>query len=609
ETKEDASSDLEERVECVLRSAAAAGIALDRNALDQLAAIMKNHAIAAYPFYRLDVPVLTAREMFMENPLKLEAIDLLVARLTHTSSLGDEPLVPIYRTGPFVDISEGPHVRTTKQLAHCLLTNSSSVYWPPAVDRAGGNIAASAQGLRRVFAAAFPSAKALDAWQAEREEAARRDHRLIGRRQELFCFHPSSPGSAFFLPHGVRIVSKLLEMIRDEYRRRGFDEVMTPQLYKRDLWKRSGHWENYKDDMFTVVCGDGKDVGGSGCAGEETRDEYGLKPMNCPGHCLLFAETQRSHRDLPIRLADFSALHRNEAAATSGLARVRRFHQDDAHIFCTEAQISSEISSTLDFIHTVYARLGLPSYNLYLSTRPTSHIGTGSEWDNAEGALREALNGTGRPWEERAGDGAFYGPKIDVVVRDAVNRQHQTATVQLDFQLPSRFDLEYVDAGGMRRKPVIIHRAVLGSLERAMAILIEHTAGKWPFWISPRQALVVPVSPAFNAYAGQVCETLRTAGGRPRRAYHVDLADIEHGQHLSKQVFEAQQIGYNYVLVVGEREQTSGTVTVRKRGDGAGGKLSAASSQVKRKDTSRNLGEMRVDEVLDMFVKLEDEYL
>ncbi|CDS08721.1 hypothetical protein LRAMOSA10082 [Lichtheimia ramosa] len=413
------------------------------------------------------------------------------------------------------------------------------------------------------------------------------DHRAIGKAQSLFMIHPCSPGSIFMLPHGTRVVRKLQDYLRDEYTRYGYQEVMTPIIYKKDLWETSGHWQNYKDDMFLVHSGREQP------AEEHDHDDddtgYGLKPMNCPGHCLIFDSTQHSYRDLPIRLADFSPLHRNEASgALSGLTRVRRFHQDDAHIFCTENQIASEIASCLSFVDRVYKAFKFPHYELTLSTRPESnYMGSLEEWNNAEAALKQALDGSGRTWSIKEGDGAFYGPKIDIMVKDSSGRSHQTATIQLDFQLPQRFGLKYTDEQDRTRTPVIVHRAILGSVERMLAILIEHTGGKWPFWLSPRQGIVIPVATQFADYASKVAKSLSLGEGQAVHAqqqYYVDV-DTSPRDRLNKMIRQAQQQRYNFIFVVGQKEMDAGTVNVRTRD----GKI---------------LGTMPIDQVRSMFAEL-----
>ncbi|RDW87761.1 hypothetical protein BP5796_03455 [Coleophoma crateriformis] len=361
------------------------------------------------------------------------------------------------------------------------------------------------------------------------------DHRELGIEQELFINSVYSPGSPIFLPNGTRIFNNLTAFLRAQYTHFGFQEVITPTIYKKSLWEKSGHWQNYAEDMYSVV--------GRGASGQETGqlgedEEYGLKPMNCPGHCLIFGSRPRSYRDLPIRYADFSPLHRNEiSGALSGLTRVRRFHQDDGHIFCRPIQIKEEISESLEFIRLAYSALGLGPYRLTLSTRPEDHyIGTAEEWDNAEAALKESLDASGQTWTINPGDGAFYGPKIDIIIRDSDGKEHQTATIQLDFQLPKRFELEYqAPAPELEQKgqtttdpellaatgsvrPVMIHRAILGSVERLMALLIEHYNGRWPFWLNPRQIAIITVSdaPEIVAQAELVQKTFLPTAPRPR---------------------------------------------------------------------------------------------
>uniref|UniRef100_A0A8C5EJW3 threonine--tRNA ligase n=1 Tax=Gouania willdenowi TaxID=441366 RepID=A0A8C5EJW3_GOUWI len=375
-------------------------------------------------------------------------------------------------------------------------------------------------------------------WEKEQAELRRRDHRRIGTDQELFFFNEVSPGSCFFLPKGAHIYNTLTDFIKSEYRARGFTEVVTPTLYSTALWERSGHWEHYSDNMFTVT--------------SEGSQTYALKPMNCPAHCLMFEQRVRSWRELPMRWADFGALHRNElSGALGGLTRVRRFCQDDAHIFCAPEQLEEEIVSCLDFVRKVYQVFGF-SFHCLLSTRPTPCLGEAEQWDNAEQQLMRGLEQFGERWDLNPGDGAFYGPKIDIQIKDAIGRQHQCATIQLDFQLPIRFDLHYVG-------PVMIHRAVLGSLERMIAILAENFGGKWPLWLSPVQVLVIPVGGNNESYGREVVRQFHEAG------FMVDMNDDQSGT-LNKKIRSAQLAQYNYIFVVGDKECESGTVSVRSRG-------------------------------------------
>ena len=387
------------------------------------------------------------------------------------------------------------------------------------------------------------------------------DHRALGTELGLFTGHASSPGSPLFLPDGAHVFQKLQAFLRAQYPFFGFQEVITPNLYRNSLWRQSGHWDNYKDAMFSVIGGtptsDGED------------SHYSLKPMNCPGHCLLFKSQKRSWRELPIRYADFSPLHRNEASGSlSGLTRVRRFHQDDGHIFCTPDQVGQEIFSTLKFIDMVYKTLGVGPYKLVLSTRPEQgYIGSIEAWTKAENQLKDALNESGQHWKLSAGDGAFYGPKVDIILSDQKGKDHQTATVQLDFQLPQRFELEYQAPrgdGGVE-VPVMIHRAVLGSLERFLALLIEQYQGRWPFWLSPRQLIILTVgeSPQVLDYAKNVARKLAVPNANwqlatnpkpfpllePRYTIDTDFR----GETLAKKTRDAKTKKYNIICFIGEK--------------------------------------------------------
>ncbi|KAF4631431.1 hypothetical protein G7Y89_g6698 [Cudoniella acicularis] len=423
------------------------------------------------------------------------------------------------------------------------------------------------------------------------------DHRQLGIDQELFTSSIYSPGSTIFLPNGTKIFNALTDFLRLQYDHFGFQEVITPTIYKKSLWEKSGHWENYAEDMYSVT--------GRGAEGEKEGrqigedEEYGLKPMNCPGHCLIFASKLRSYRDLPIRYADFSPLHRNEiSGALSGLTRVRRFHQDDGHIFCRPSQIREEISKTLEFVRLAYEVLCLGPYRLALSTRPKDHfIGTIEEWDNAEQALKDSLDSSGLAWTVNEGDGAFYGPKIDIILKDSDGKEHQTATIQLDFQLPKRFGLEYqAPAPELERKglttddpellgtqgpvtPVLIHRAVLGSVERIMALLIERFNGKWPFWLNPRQVLIVTINDSESVvqHAQGVIESIQSyvrpggaldvggiasASSGLARGHRLSVDIDTSARPLKKKLGMAKAKGYGVIIVVGEKNVASNFLNV-----------------------------------------------
>ncbi|GAM26330.1 hypothetical protein SAMD00019534_095050 [Acytostelium subglobosum LB1] len=398
--------------------------------------------------------------------------------------------------------------------------------------------------LQRLVGVSFPDKEQMTAWKDLQHQAAQLDHRHIGRDQQLFFFHPYSPGSCFFLPLGTRIYNRLHSFLRSEYRKRGYEEVITPNIYSQRLWETSGHWQNYKDNMFSFQC---------------DHTNYSLKPMNCPGHCLMFSHRARSYKELPLRIADFGVLHRNEThGSLTGLTRVRRFQQDDAHIFCTTAQIRSEIKACLDFMQHVYGIFGF-TFSLELSTRPTPFLGDVAVWDAAEQSLESVLNEfSPGAWRMNPGDGAFYGPKIDIHIKDANGKSHQCATIQLDFQLPIRFKLEYASEQGVAERPVMVHRAIFGSTERMMAILIEHTKGKWPFWISPRQVFVASVtSGPYDQYAQTVRDRLFDAG------YHVDI-DVS-DKTIKKKLRDAITDRYNYMIVIGKEEQDNQTISIRHR--------------------------------------------
>ncbi|KAH7080072.1 threonyl-tRNA synthetase [Paraphoma chrysanthemicola] len=411
------------------------------------------------------------------------------------------------------------------------------------------------------------------------------DHRTLAQTHNLFITSPYSPGSPLILPNGAYVFQKLQAFLRAQYPQFGFKEVITPIIYKKSLWETSGHWENYAEDMFSVK---GRGAVGQSEQAQGEDEEFGLKPMNCPGHCLLFRDDIKSYRDLPVRLADFSALHRNEVSGSlTGLTRVRRFHQDDAHIFCRPDQILAEIEQTLKFVGMVYDTFGLGPYKLLLSTRPKdSFIGTIEEWDRAEQQLSTALDNIGSEWAVNDGDGAFYGPKIDIILKDSNGKEHQTATIQLDFQLPQRFDLQYqaspeeIQAGPQTsmdvgldlslRRPVIVHRAIYGSIERFMALLIEHYAGKYPFWLSPRPAIVLSLNsePKVLEHVSRVQSVL--SGLQPHDApttessalpkplplstIHLPIDVDTSDRPLGKKIAEARTKKYNHIIVVGGKE-------------------------------------------------------
>jgi len=564
------------------------GAGLTEKQFEEIEGEMKKSVKRKEKFERLVVTKDEALELFSYSPFKTALIKAKVPDDTRTT---------VYRNGDLIDLCMGPHVPHTGKIKAMKILRTSAASWLGDTKN---------DQLVRVYGVSFPTKKLMKAHLENLEQAKERDHRRLGSEQKLFMFHPLSPGSAFFLPHGTIIYNALQNFIRKQLRKGGYSEVVTPNVFNLKLWEQSGHAQHYKDDMFTF---------------EVEGEEWGMKPMNCPAHCLIFGNSARSYRELPMRIADFGVLHRNEASgALTGLTRVRRFQQDDGHIFCTEDQISQEVIACLELMKFVYGTFGM-TYRLELSTRPKKALGKKELWDKAEASLASAMNefaGEGN-WRENPGDGAFYGPKIDIKVMDAMSRVHQCATIQLDFQLPIRFDLRYRKKGGANgddgsvidvegevsstttnsetngeknydsnelppdfARPVMVHRAFLGSVERIFAVLLEHYGGKWPFWLSPRQALVVPVGKSFVPYANNVMQRLKDAG------FHVDVDDSSNS--LKKKVREGQLAQYNYILVVGEKEETNDTVAVRNR-------------------NNEMEGEKKVDEVIAEFSNLSETYV
>jgi threonyl-tRNA synthetase len=413
------------------------------------------------PFQRQEVSRGEAKTLFAQEPFKQEIID----------GIPPEEAISIYRHGAFVDLCEGPHVASTSEVKALKLLEVAGAYWRGDEHN---------PMLQRIYGTAFESQKALDEHLERMEEARRRDHRRLGRELELFMFDPIAPASPFFLPKGAIVYNLLIQYVRGLYDRYGYQEVITPQIFSTELWKRSGHYEAYRENMYFTTVDD---------------REYGVKPMNCPGHALMYASRLRSYRDLPVRYADFGRLHRYErSGVTHGLTRVRSFTQDDAHIFCRMDQVNQEVASVLEMTRESFAACGLGELRFTLSLRPEKRLGTDEMWDGAEGALRAALQASGHSFTEVPGEGAFYGPKIDLFAKDAIGREWQLSTIQLDVNLPERFGLEYVAEDGSLQRPVMIHRAVLGSIERFLGVLIEHHACAFPVWLAPVQAVVIPIA-------------------------------------------------------------------------------------------------------------------
>jgi threonyl-tRNA synthetase len=468
-----------------------------------------------------------------------QARDLFAARgeeikLVRLADIPEGEEITVFRHGEFVDLCRGPHVQRTDQIGAFKLLETSGAYFKG--DERN-------EMLQRIYGTAFASREELDAYFARIEEARRRDHRRLGRELDLFSFSPLAPASPFFHPRGAIVYNELLAYMRQLYRTYGYQEVITPQLFDAELWKTSGHYFNYRENMFF---------------GEVDEREFGLKPMNCPSHCVLFAEKAHSYRELPLRIADFGRLHRYERSGViQGLTRVRSFCQDDAHIFCTPGQIGSEVGRLFDMMFEVYDTFAFERPQVYLSTRPDNSIGEAALWETAEGQLRACLAARGVEYTVNPGDGAFYGPKIDFVVHDAIGREWQLGTIQLDWNLPERFALAYVGEDGAEQRPVMLHRAVLGSVERFFGVMLEHFAGDLPLWLAPEHARVLPVSDKFLEAARALAGRLRTDGLR----VEVD----ERNEKLGAKIRDGELAKVPVLLIVGAREAESGGASVRMR--------------------------------------------
>jgi len=450
------------------------------------------------------------------------------------ASIPGNEVISLYRQGEFVDLCRGPHLPATGNIPAFKLTSVAGAYWR-------GD--ARNEQLQRIYGTAWASQKDLDVYLKRLEEAKKRDHRRLGQALDLFSLHPISPGAPFFHPKGTIVYNLLVQYIRGLYSRYGYTEIITPLIYKTDLWKTSGHYEAFHDDMFLMDVEDG---------------EYGVKPMNCPGHCYLFASRKHSYRDLPIRYADFSRLHRFERSGVlSGLTRVRSFAQDDAHIYCTPEQLDDELNRFIAMTKEVYSAFGFDRIEVTLQTRPEKFLGRIELWESAESALRRVLEQAGYHVTVLPGEGAFYGPKIGFDFRDVLERSWTLATVQIDCAMPERFGLSYVTPEGTEATPVMLHRAVLGSLERFMAILLEHCAGDWPLWLAPVQVRLLTVTDAHDDYARNVCDQLQQAGIRAE----LDLRN----EKLGYKIREAEMQKVPYMVVIGDKEVNTATVAPRGR--------------------------------------------
>ena len=472
------------------------------------------------PFVREVVTIDQAKEIFADQRFKLEHID----------DLADEQIT-IYRHGSFVDLCSGPHIPSAGKIGAIKLMKLAGAYW-----RAD----ASREQLQRLYGTAFFKKAELDEYLHNLEEAEKRDHRKIGREMDLFMMREEAPGFPFFLPNGMVLKNQLIDYWREIHKKAGYVEISTPIMLNQDLWHRSGHWDHYKDNMYTTVIDD---------------VPFALKPMNCPGGMLVYKSQPHSYRDLPLRVGELGIVHRHElSGALHGLFRVRCFTQDDAHIFMTPDQVKDEIKGVAKLIDDVYSLFGF-KYHMELSTMPEDHIGTDEQWEAATNGLVSALNELGKPYVINEGDGAFYGPKIDFHLEDSLGRTWQCGTIQLDMQMPERFDLEYVGADGEKHRPVMIHRVCFGSIERFIGILTEHYAGAFPLWLAPVQVKVMPITDRTNNYAKHVADRLEKAGLR----VETDLRN----EKIGYKIREAQSQKIPYMLVLGDKEAENDTISVR----------------------------------------------
>jgi threonyl-tRNA synthetase len=499
---------------------------------------MRTHIEADEPFERRELPAAEAIEKFRaeEQPYKVELIEDLIR---------DEGVetVSLYRNGPFEDLCRGPHGPSTGRIEAFKLNSLAGAYWRGDETR---------QMLTRIYGTAFFSRDELERHLELLEEARARDHRKLGPQLGLFLLREEAPGMPFWLPDGTVMLRGIETEVRRQLDRRGWLEIKTPHVLDVELWHRSGHYDNYRENMYFTEP-----------AERERSDErrFALKPMNCPGACLVFASERHSYRELPLRLAEFGLVSRFEREGVlHGLLRVRAFTQDDGHVFCTLDQVTEEVDAICEAIDELYARFGFDEVRVELSTRPDKSIGTDEEWERAESSLREALERQGREYGVSPGEGTFYGPKIDFHITDAIGRSWQCGTCQLDFQMPERFELTYAGADNEPHRPVMIHRALLGSMERFAGILIEHHAGRFPLWLAPLQAMVLPVADRHNEYAERIAGELAEAGIRAR----VDARS----ESVGRKIRDAELARAPYMLVVGDREQDAGSASVRHHGEG-----------------------------------------
>lgn len=505
---------------------------------------MKKIIQANYPLERFELPreEAIAKMKALDEDYKVELIE----------DLPEDEVISFYQQGDFVDLCAGPHMEKTGQIKAVKLQSVAGAYWRGDEKR---------KMLQRIYGTCFPSQPELDEYLKKLEEAKKRDHRKIGKEMDLFAIYEEGPGFPFFMPNGMVIRNELENFWRQEHRKRGYQEIKTPLILNEQLWHTSGHWDHYKDNMYFTKIDDG---------------DYAIKPMNCPGSLLAYKRKMYSYRDFPIRMGELGQVHRHElSGALHGLMRVRTFTQDDAHIFMLPDQITDEVTGVIDFIDHVYSMFGF-KYHVELSTQPEDSMGSAEDWERATNALKEAMEKKGMDYVINEGDGAFYGPKLDFHLEDCLGRTWQCGTIQLDFQMPQRFDLTYVGSDGEKHRPIMIHRVIFGSIERFIGILTEHFAGKFPLWLAPVQVKLLTVTEKFADYAREVGKKLEEAGLRT-------VVDVRN-EKIGYKIREARNERVSYICVIGEREAEAGTLTVR-------------SSKV------GELGEMKVEELQSKLLK------
>ncbi len=516
------------------------GTKITEEDLPKIEQAMRKHIKADEEFDRREVPVAEAIEIFraQDQSFKVELIEDLI------KNEGAET-VSLYRNGPFEDLCRGPHGPSTGRIKAIKLNSVAGAYWRGDETR---------ESLTRIYGTAFFSKADLEEHIKRLEEAKERDHRRLGPQLGLFMLRREAPGMPFWLPNGTTLLHLIEAEVQKQLTKRGYEEIKTPHVMDVELWHRSGHYDNYRENMYFS---------------EWAEREYAIRPMNCPGACLVYGSDRHSYRELPLRLAEFGQVSRAEREGVlHGLLRVRAFTQDDAHVYCTPEQVVGEVTEVIAAIDELYDRFGFDDVKVELSTRPEKSIGSDEQWELAETALREALESQGREYQLNPGDGAFYGPKIDFHVTDALGRSWQCGTCQVDFFMPERFDLSYTDENDEQQRPVMIHRALLGSMERFAGILIEHYAGRFPVWLAPVQAIVLPISDRHAEYAERALAELREAGVR--------LTIDERSESIGKKIRDAALGRYPYMLVVGDREQETGAVSVRSHADGELGEMPLA---------------------------------